>query len=50
MCAKVGLRATNNSLAITDQGTIPAFLNDQGNPIEGEVMWLDLEDEDCLIE
>jgi len=27
-----------------------AFLNDQGNQTEGGVTWLELEDEDCLIE
>jgi formylglycine-generating enzyme required for sulfatase activity len=27
-----------------------AFLNEQGNRIEGQVTWLDLEDEKCLIE
>jgi len=27
-----------------------AFLNDQGNQTEGGVTWLDIEDEDCLIE
>ncbi len=27
-----------------------AFLNEQGNQIEGDVTWLELEDEDCLIE
>jgi formylglycine-generating enzyme required for sulfatase activity len=31
-------------------GQFAAFLNEQGNQTEGGVTWLDLEDEECLIE